>query len=223
MYHTILFDLDGTLTDPGVGITSSVAYALQHYGITVSDRSELYRFIGPPLQDAFQEYYGFSKEQADEAVLFYRERFRSIGIFENEIYPGIDEMLRDLKKAGKTLLLATSKPEEFANTILKHFHIDSYFSCVTGSTFDGKRAKKAEVIEEVFARCGITDKSGVVMVGDREHDIHGANATGLDSIGILYGYGCREEHEAAGATHIVETVEALRTLLLCDEWTEARL
>lgn len=214
MYHTILFDLDGTLTDPGVGITSSVAYALAHYGITVSDRSELYRFIGPPLQDAFRQYYGFSKEQADEAVLYYRERFRSIGIYENEIYPGIADLLAALQAAGKRIVLATSKPEEFARIILDHFHLTPYFSCITGATFDGTLCKKADVIREALSRCCITDTEGLVMVGDREHDIHGASAVGLDSIGVLYGYGCREEHEAAGATHIAATVEALQSLLL---------
>lgn len=215
MYHTIFFDLDGTLIDPVVGITTSVAYALKHYGIHVEDMRELHRFIGPPLQDGFQEYYGFTKEQADQAILYYRERFSTIGIHENDLYEGIPELLADLSKAGKKLVIATSKPEAFAETILKHHNIDSHFCCVVGSTFEGTRTKKAEVIEEAFRRLGITDnKQGIVMVGDRKHDIHGAQATGLASIGVLYGYGSREEHETAGATHIAETIDDLRKLLL---------
>jgi len=214
MYHTILFDLDGTIIDPVVGITTSVAYALERFGIPVSDLRELHPFIGPPLEDSFQEYYGFDSESAAQAVLYYRERFRSIGIFENTLYDGIKDLLADLTNAGKRLVIATSKPEEFAKTILAHHRIDPFFFEVVGSTFDGKRTKKADVIEEVFARCKITDKQGVVMVGDRKHDVIGAKTAGIPSVGVLYGYGSREEHETAGATHIVGNVAALRALLL---------
>ena len=127
MYRYILFDLDGTLTDPGMGITNSVAYALDKFSITVPDRSELYKFIGPPLVDSFMNYYGFSEEDANRAVAYYREYFKPTGIYENEIYDGVPELLEGLKAQGKTVILATSKPEIFAHEILKHFGIFSYF------------------------------------------------------------------------------------------------
>ena len=207
MYQYIFFDLDGTLTDPGIGITNSVMYALKKWNIEVADRSELYKFIGPPLVDSFEKYYGFSKEEAEQAVVYYREYFREKGLYENTIYDGSEKLLSDLKASGKKVVLATSKPQEFAEIILKHFQIDCYFDVVAGATMDGTRSKKTDVILYALATCGIEDKSQVVMVGDREHDIIGAKNAGLDSIGVLCGYGDREELETAGATHVVEKIE----------------
>ena len=207
MYQYIFFDLDGTLTDPGIGITNSVMYALKKWNIDVADRSELYMFIGPPLVDSFEKYYGFSKEEAEQAVIYYREYFREKGLYENTIYDGSEKLLSDLKASGKKVVLATSKPQEFAEIILKHFQIDRYFDVVAGATMDGTRSKKTDVILYALAACGIEDKSQVVMVGDREHDIIGAKNAGLDSIGVLCGYGDREELETAGATHVVEKIE----------------
>ena len=207
MYQYIFFDLDGTLTDPGIGITNSVMYALKKWNIEVADRSELYKFIGPPLVDSFEKYYGFSKEEAEQAVVYYREYFREKGLYENTIYDGSEKLLSDLKASGKKVVLATSKPQEFAEIILKHFQIDCYFDVVAGATMDGTRSKKTDVILYALAACGIEDKSQVVMVGDREHDIIGAKNAGLDSIGVLCGYGDREELETAGATHVVEKIE----------------
>ena len=207
MYQYIFFDLDGTLTDPGIGITNSVMYALKKWNIEVADRSELYKFIGPPLVDSFEKYYGFSKEEAEQAVVYYREYFREKGLYENTIYDGSEKLLSDLKASGKKVVLATSKPQEFAEIILKHFQIDRYFDVVAGATMDGTRSKKTDVILYALATCGIEDKSQVVMVGDREHDIIGAKNAGLDSIGVLCGYGDREELETAGATHVVEKIE----------------
>ena len=207
MYKYVLFDLDGTLTDPGIGITNSVMYALKKYNIEVKDRSELYKFIGPPLVDSFEKYYGFSKEEAEQAVVYYREYFREKGLYENTIYDGSEKLLSDLKASGKKVVLATSKPQEFAEIILKHFQIDRYFDVVAGATMDGTRSKKTDVILYALAACGVEDKSQVVMVGDREHDIIGAKNAGLDSIGVLCGYGDREELETAGATHVVEKIE----------------
>lgn len=206
MYDTILFDLDGTLTDPGLGITNSVMHALKKWGIEVNDRTSLYRFIGPPLQDSFMQYYGFSKEDAEKSVAYYREYFREKGLFENEVYPGAEKLLSDLKAAGKTLAVATSKPEEFAIRILEHFHLDGYFDVIAGATMDSSRSKKADVIAYCLEKLGVTDLSKVVMVGDREHDIIGAKAVGVDSIGVLVGYGSRSELEKAGATHVAETL-----------------
>lgn len=207
MYDTILFDLDGTLTDPGLGITNSVMHALKKWGIEVNDRSSLYRFIGPPLQDSFMQYYEFSKEDAEKAVIGYREYFREKGLYENEVYPGAEKLLSELKAAGKKIALATSKPEEFAIKILKHFQLDGYFDVIAGATMDSSRSKKADVIAYCLEQLGVKELSGVVMVGDREHDIIGAKTVGVDSIGVLVGYGSREELEQAGATRVVETLE----------------
>ena len=149
MYSTIFFDLDGTLTDPGVGITNSVAYALKKWDIEVSERSLLYPFIGPPLSDSFQRYFGFSKEDSMKAIEYYREYFRDRGIFENEVYPGVHEMLTALRNEGKTIVLATSKPEGFAKTILEHFDLAKYFDFVAGASMDESRSKKGQVIAYV--------------------------------------------------------------------------
>ena len=212
-YKYILFDLDGTLTDPAVGITTSVAYALKKFGIEVDDISSLNHFIGPPLLDSFMEHYGFSEEKARTAIDYYRERFRIKGLYENVVYDGVENMLEAMKKSGREIILATSKPEPFAKEILRHFGLDKYFLFIAGSNFDGTRTAKAEVIEYALESVGVTDKSAAVMVGDRKHDIIGAQKTGLDSIGVLFGYGSREELEAAGATYIAETVDDITKLI----------
>lgn len=213
-YQIVLFDLDGTLTDPGVGITNSVAYALKKYGIEVADKTQLYPFIGPPLIDSFEKYYGFSEEEAKHAVTLYREYFREKGIFENEVYDGIAPMLEHLENSGKTLIVATSKPEIFARQILEHFQLDGCFRYIAGANLDGTRSKKNEVIEYALEACDVTDRSSAVMIGDRDYDIIGAQKTGLDSVGVLYGYGNRAELERAQATYIVKTVADLEQLLL---------
>ncbi len=211
----ILFDLDGTLTDPGMGITNSVAHALAHFGITVTDRSELYRFIGPPLIDSFMEYYGFTEEQATEAVKVYREYFADRGWAENAVYEGIETFLAELVAGGKILLVATSKPQVFAERILNHFGLARYFTHICGVALQAPRGySKADVIREALAAAGVDDLTTAVMVGDRHHDIDGAKAVGLDSIGVLYGYGDREEHETAGADAIAESVDVLKRILL---------
>ena len=209
----IFFDLDGTLTDPFYGITRSVKYALNHFGVKVDDLRELSRFIGPPLTDSFMEYYGLSKEQAAEAVEKYRERFSDTGIFENEIYDGIKELLGELKSQGRELYIATSKPEVFAQRIAEHFEIEEYFTQITGSLFDGTRVDKAEVIAHLIETTGIADRELVIMAGDRLHDIVGARKNGIESIGVSYGYGGTQELEGAGATYVTETVEGLRSML----------
>ena len=207
MYGTVLFDLDGTLTDPGIGITNSVRYALERYGIAVADRRELYCFIGPPLRESFEKYYGFSEKQAREAVACYREYFAQTGLLENKVYDGIESLLQQLRAAGKTLLVATSKPEVFARRILEHFGLDGYFDFIAGATLDETRVRKADVIAYALDSCGVTDLAQAVMVGDREQDVLGARAMGIDCIGVLFGYGSREELEQAGARYLAETVE----------------
>lgn len=213
MYRTVLFDLDGTLTDPGLGITNSVMYALNKFNITVEDRTSLYKFIGPPLKESYRKYYHLSDEEITRAVAYYREYFSQKGIYENVLYDGMTEVLEQIKDSGRKVVLATSKPEEFAHEILRYFKIDQYFDYVAGATMDGARNSKADVIAYALESCNITDLSSTVMVGDREYDIHGAIAAGLDSIGVLYGYGSREELQSAGATYIVERVEDILGLL----------
>ena len=213
-YEYILFDLDGTLTDPKEGITKSVAYALESFGIHVEDLDSLCKFIGPPLKESFMVYYELDDAQGDQAVEKYRERFAVTGLFENKIYPGIREMLELLKEQGKTLLVATSKPSIYARQILEHFDLMKYFTFLSGSELDGTRVDKAEVITYALQENKIQDLSKVIMIGDREHDIIGANKNGIDSIGVLYGYGCREEFEKNHASYVAKQVEELKEILL---------
>ena len=207
MFETILFDLDGTLTDPALGITNSVAHALSKWDISVSDRSELFKFIGPPLLDSFAEYYGFSDEQSRLALKYYREYFTDRGMFENRVYEGVPELLSNLKAQGKQLIVATSKPEEFAARILQHFELDGYFDFIGGASMDETRVKKADVIQYALDTCNISSKASVIMVGDRHHDIDGAKLCGLPSIGVTYGYGSIDELKDAGADFIALSVE----------------
>ncbi len=206
MYDIVLFDLDGTLTDPGEGITNSVAYALKKFDIIVEDKSELYDFIGPPLIDSFMKYYGMNYEDGLKAVEYYREYFSVTGIFENKVFEGITELLDKIKKSGRKIALATSKPEQYAIRILDHFNLAQYFDFIGAATMDETRSKKADVIAYTLYNLGVKDKSKVVMIGDRHHDIDGAIQNGLDSIGVLIGYGDHDELENAGATYIAETV-----------------
>ena len=212
--ENILFDLDGTLTDPMVGITKSVQYALRHYGIEEPDLRQLTPFIGPPLTDSFRRYYQFSEEQAREAVLVYREYYAEKGILENEEIPGIRKMRGELKGAGIRLFVATSKPEVFARRIIGHFRMGEFFTFVGGADLEETRVKKGDVIRYVMEREGIQAESAV-MVGDREHDIIGARENGIACVGVLFGYGSREELEAAGAEQIVkDAVELTRVLII---------
>ena len=213
MYDIILFDLDGTLTDPGEGITNSVAYALKKYDIEVADKRELYKFIGPPLKDSFMKYYGFGESKAEEAIAYYREYFRDTGIFENRVYEGVEDMLKKLHDDGKKIVLATSKPEEFALRILEHFDLKKYFQVVAGASMDSSRSKKGDVIAYAISICDNFHKDTSVMIGDREHDIIGAKENGLKSIGVLYGYGDENELKTAGADYIASSPEDILNLI----------
>lgn len=213
MYDIVLFDLDGTLTDPGEGITNSVAYSLNKFGITVKNRADLYCFIGPPLIDSFMKYYSMSYENGLKAVEYYREYFGVTGIFENHIFDGIPKLLSDIKKSGCKIALATSKPEVYAKRILEHFNLKQYFDFIGGATMDESRSKKADVIDYTLKQLCVTDKSKVVMVGDRHHDIEGANQNSIDSIGVLFGYGNKNELETAGAKYIAETIDDIMKFL----------
>ena len=212
--EVLMFDLDGTLTDPGVGITKSVKFALDYFGIHTESLKEHYRFIGPPLTQSFMKYYGFTEEQAQIGVEKYREYFRDIGIFENEPYQGIGELLDCLSRIGRRMIVATSKPKVFADRILEHFDMMRYFDLVCGSELDGTRVDKGEVISYALDKADIAHLSKVIMIGDRRHDIIGAKEAGIDSIGVLYGYGSYEELDEAGATLVVKSVEELGNVLL---------
>ncbi len=209
----LLFDLDGTLTDPKEGITKSVQYSLRHFGIEVENLDELCCFIGPPLKDSFMEYYGFSEEQARKAIDIYREYFADKGLYENKAYEGVFDVLQSLLKAGKKLYVASSKPEVFVRKILKHFELDSCFLFMGGADMDETRVKKADVIRYVLKECGITDLDKTVMIGDRKHDVLGAKETGIASVGVLYGYGSRQELTEAGADVLAEKIFDLQNLL----------
>ena len=208
-YRYCLFDLDGTLTDPGIGITNSVMYALEKFGIHVSDRAELFSFIGPPLGESFRRQFGFSEEQAQKAVEYYREYFRPKGIFENSVYEGIPELLKKLRERNITVALATSKPYEFAVRILEHFELKQYFDYIGGATMDGRISKKADVIAHLLDEFGNVDKAEVLMIGDRAQDVEGARANGLHSAGVLWGYGSAEELQGAGADYLAAKPEEL--------------
>lgn len=208
----LLFDLDGTLTDSKEGITKSVQYALKAFGIEEEDLDRLCCFIGPPLKDSFMRYYGFSEEDAKKAVIVYREYFSARGLYENRVYEGAEKVLQSLLDSGKKLYVASSKPEYFVRKILTHFHMDSYFRFMGGSDMEEVRGQKADVIRYVLEECGITDRDKAVMIGDREHDILGAKEVGIDSVGVLYGFGSRHELEQAGAGAIVETIFDLPAL-----------
>lgn len=205
MYNNILFDLDGTLTDPGLGITNSVAYALKKFNIKVADRTELYKFIGPPLQNSFKQFYSFDENETIEAVEYYREYFTNTGIYENKLYDGIEEILKSLKNDCKKIILATSKPETFAIRILEHFGIKKYFDFVVGATMDGTRSEKADIIKYALEKNNIVDLHSTIMVGDRKHDVLGAKINGIDTIGVLFGYGSKEELVHAGAKYLAES------------------
>lgn len=216
MKKYMLFDLDGTLTDPKIGITTCVQYALRAQGIEEPDLDKLEPFIGPPLKTSFMELYQLNENQVEQAIEKYRERFQEIGLFENKVYAGIPEMLRTLKSNGIHLAVASSKPTVFVQRILEHFHIEQYFEVVVGSELDGTRIEKEEVVQEVLAQLfGGKPKAleEVYMIGDRKFDIEGAKAMSVESIGVSYGYGGVQELKEAGADYIVRSVEELREFL----------
>lgn len=213
-FEYILFDLDGTITDSGEGITKSVQYALKFFGILEENLKELNKFIGPPLKDSFKKYYKFDDEKAELGLLKYREYYADKGIYENGLYDGIIELLEILKKNNKKIVLATSKPELYAKEILKYFKIDKYFTFVAGADFEETRVNKGDVIKYAIQNANISDLSKVVMIGDREHDIIGAKENNIKSIGVLYGYGDVIELTQARADYIAKNTNELLNILL---------
>ena len=203
----ILFDLDGTLTDPKEGITKSYQYALSAFGIE-ENPDDMVRFIGPPLRETISRHYGFSPADTEKAVAKFREYFSETGLLQNAVYPGVPELLQALYDSGRTLAVATNKAAVYTRRILEHFGLARYFAFVSGDEMDGSLTKngKREIIRIALEAVGSTN---AVMIGDRKHDIIGAIEAGIDSVGVLYGYGSREELADAGATVIAESVEAL--------------
>ena len=214
IYTHLLFDLDGTLTNPKEGITKCVQHALMHFGIEEPDLNKLTPFIGPPLVTSFMGFYGMTQEQAQEAVKIYRERFSTVGLFENLVLDGIPQMLKELRSQGKILAVASSKPEEYVIRILERFKLMEYFDEVTGATMDGTRSEKKDVIMEALARLGITDdRNGILMIGDRRHDVEGARACGIDSVGVYTGFAPDGELEEAGATYVFYSIGKMAEFL----------
>lgn len=214
MFDLILFDLDGTLTDPKEGITNCVKYALQHFGIEENDESTLLSFIGPPLYDSFRSLYGFSGEDANLAVEKYRERFSVTGLFENRVLDGASEILKSLKSAGKTTALATSKPLVFARQIVEKYGLLEHLDYVVGADLKGGINYKDEIINEVIRLAKPEDLSRVVIVGDRKHDVLGAKKCNISSIGVKCGYAEENELEDAGADFIFENLHQVQEFLL---------
>ena len=212
-YETIIFDLDGTLTEPEEGITKCIQYALSKLGIDEPDRKKLCKFIGPPLVPAFMEHYGFDEPTARQALMFYRERFLEKGIYENKVYDGILSLLKELKEKGATLCLATTKPEPQAMEVLRHFEMLAFFDVVAGSDLSETVVEKPDVMRLAISRLSKYNPETAVMIGDRKFDIEGAKVHGIASIGVLYGHGSAEELQSAGADEIVSTVGELEEIL----------
>ena len=213
-YKFILFDLDGTLTDSKVGITKSIQYALSKYDIKVDRLEDLEVFIGPPLEESFKEYYSFTDEKARQAIKYCREYFAEKGIFENEVYPNVPMLLEELKKKGKILIVATSKPTVFARRILEYFNLENYFDFVVGSNLDGTRTSKFEVIQYIVSEFGIEDLNKVVMIGDRKHDVIGGNKNSIDTIAVTYGYGTYEELKEANPTYFADSINDILDIIV---------
>ena len=216
-YKNLMFDLDGTLTDPAVGITNSIAYALRKMDIPVPSFEVLCRHIGPPLAKSLCEHYDLSEAEGLHALELYREYFGDRGIFENEVYSGIPELLSEMKAQGRRIYMATSKPEPYAIRIAEHFGFAKYFDRIAGSTMTEDRVKKADVIAYLAELEGFDPAVDTLMIGDREHDVLGAKEHGAPCAAVLYGYGSRDELEGAGAEYIVKTVGELRELLIADK------
>lgn len=213
MIEFVLFDLDGTVTDPQESITSCAAYALRKFGIEEQDLSKLRAFIGPPLTESFREYYGFSREQAWQGLQYYREEYHKSGLFGNRLYDGMEELLRELKQQGKKILLATSKPVEYADKILEMTGVRRCFDFVGGNDLAESRPTKESVLRYVLKQNpGITPENAI-MVGDRKYDVEGARMLGIGCVGVLYGYGSREELTACGARYLANNVAELGKLL----------
>lgn len=214
MITYLLFDLDGTLTNPQEGITKCVQHALRAFGIEEPDLEKLIPFIGPPLIQSFMEFYNMSEEDARKAVAVYRERFSTVGLFENFPYPGIADMLAELKAQDKILAVASSKPTIYVRRILEKFELAPYFDVIEGSNLDGTRVDKKEVIAEVLSQLDNPSADDLLMIGDRKFDVIGARETGFGCVGVRFGFAAPDELEQSGAVYIADTVHDLHRYLL---------
>lgn len=214
MITYLLFDLDGTLTNPQEGITKCVQHALRAFGIEEPDLEKLIPFIGPPLIQSFMEFYNMSEEDARKAVAVYRERFGTVGLFENFPYPGIADMLAELKAQGKILAVASSKPTIYVLRILEKFELAPYFDVIEGSNLDGTRVDKKEVIAEVLSQLDNPSADDLLMIGDRKFDVIGAREMGFGCVGVRFGFAAPDELEQSGAIYIADTVRDLHRYLI---------
>ncbi len=215
MYRAILFDLEGTLTASAEGITKSVQYALLKLGIDEPDLKKLEGFIGPPLLDQFMNAYGMDETTARQAVVYYRERYEEKGIYENEVYPGVRELLKALKAQGYQLGVASSKPVFYVKQILERFGLTGFFAVIEGSQMDGRRTSKGEVIQEALKNLKMENcREQTVMVGDRKHDVQGAREAGIDCVAVSYGYGSVQELQQANPVMIAPAIEGVQRFFL---------
>ncbi len=214
-FEFILFDLDGTLTDSGPGILNCLEYALEDQGIPIPERDQMRALLGPPLVDTFRDVFGMNSQQIAQAIDKYRERYHDIGLFENSVYEGVPELLAELQDAGLRMATATSKPEYSATRILQHFELDQYFEFIGAAALDGTRDSKSLVIKHTLENTNTSPTShNMIMIGDRRHDVHGAREHGIDTIGVLWGYGDAIELEDAGVTDLATNTENLKNLLI---------
>ena len=211
-YKHIFFDLDGTLTDPALGITNAIIYARKKWGLDPGENKDYYKFIGPPMPKSYEQFWGMAPDDARRFLDTYREYFGTIGLFENEVYPGMIDLLAALKDAGCRLYVATTKPTGFSTRIAERFGLLPYFEIISGSQPSGDNTK-ADVIRHARDACGV-DMSSAIMVGDRLFDVEGARECGIPCVGVSYGYGGRDELQTAGADFVVDTVQQLQELLL---------
>lgn len=216
VYNNIFLDVDGTIIDPKIGITKSAKFALEKIGIKTNSFDDLEFFIGPPLEESFKRYYKFEDEKCELAIKYFREYFGKYGIRENTLYDGIIDILIELKKRKKRLVIATSKPTDFTEEILKNYDIYKYFDFISGSTLDNTRNKKADIIKYAIDNLNIKNPEDCIMIGDRKHDIIGAKSNQMDSIGVLYGYGTFDELKNESATYIINSVKDILKVLLDD-------
>lgn len=213
LFRSVLFDLDGTITDSAKGIIQAVLFSVKQLGLKKPNEEQLYSFIGPPLADSFEKLYGLNAQEVAKAVAYYREYYQEKGIFENHVYQEIPEVLASLNAKGCQLYIATSKPEIYAKQILNHFDLTNYFKGIYGASLDGKRSKKGDVIQYALKDANILNLKATIMIGDRSHDILGAKANKLASIGVLYGFGDQRELEVAGASYLARTPAEIEKII----------
>lgn len=211
-YKSLLFDLDGTITDSSEGIINSIIYALEKMDVEIGDKRILKKFVGPPLMDSFKKYYGFTQAQAEKGLELFREYFAVKGIFENRLFEGMDKLLNDLYAQGYDMLLATSKPVHFAYQVLEYFNIKKYFSYVSACPIDESTTSKVDIMRIALEHTVTKSKSEILMIGDTWFDINGAVKCGIDSIGVLYG--TDGEAELKNATYLAKNVDEIRNILL---------